>query len=293
MRPMPRLRTRAPFLVAVLLAGCSSATKESAPVEPAGPAALAPFAGELGMGVSYLETRAADLVDAAEALLAAIEGQNLALAQRAYYDARAPYEEIEVLARCFPELHRDIDGRAYEFRAGELDPEFRGFHRIEVFLFARQRTTPALPYAARLLEDVEELQHVLTDRGRFDAATSFDAMIDRCAELATRTISGEEETWSDQSLLVIKHAWTGIHSQYRPFGPQVRERNAQLAERIDRTYRQAMELIAADFPKGQTAGGPFSLVDRTERREIADASMKLRMFLEAAAKTLELEHDAD
>ncbi len=275
--------------VALLLAAsCASSTKEAAPATPAAPVVATPFAGEVGMGISYLQTRAADLVDATEALLQAVESRNLAESQRAYYAARAPYEEIEVVSRAFPELHRAIDARAHDFVDGELSPEFRGFHRIEIFLFARGKTQPALKYAKFLLDDVEELQAVLADRGRFNASQSFQAMVDRCTEISTKTITGEEETWSDQSLLVIKHGWTGVHSQYRHFATKVRAENVQLGERLDRSYRKALELIAAEFPQGQTHASPYTLISRDKRRGIADASVKLRMYLAEAQQALGL-----
>ncbi|MEO0661485.1 MAG: EfeM/EfeO family lipoprotein, partial [Planctomycetota bacterium] len=274
----------------LLLTGCNvvtggrsaaSDTQEAAPVSPGAESfALAPFAGEVGMGVSYLQTRVADLKEAVDALVLAIESENLDAAKRAYYEARAPYEEIQVMAPVFPELDLSIDGRASDFDGGELSDEFRGFHRIESFLFARENTKSAIPYALELVEDVDELQMIFADRGLFDAETTFEALVVRCDELASRTITSEEETWSDQTLLVIKHAWTGIHSQYRHFGRDLREKDVVLAERLDRVYRQAMELIAADFPMGQTEGGPYTLVDRAKRRRIADASIKLRLHIQ-------------
>lgn len=280
-----------PSLVPTLLllaASCASSTKEAAPAGPSAPVVTTPFAGEVGMGISYLQTRAADLVDAAEALLQAVESQNLSESQRAYYGARAPYEEIEVVARAFPEIHEAIDARAHDFVDGEYSTDFRGFHRIEIFLFARGKTQPALKYAKLLLDDVEELQSVLADRGRFTANETFEAMIDRCAEISAKTITGEEETWSDQSLLAIKHGWIGVHSQYRHFAGKVRAKDVQLGERLDRSYRKALETIAVDFPQGENYASPFSLVSRSKRREIADASLKLRRFLIDAQRALEL-----
>lgn len=283
--------TRPSFVPAVLLlaASCASSTKEAAPATHSAPVTATPFAGEVGMGISYLQTRASDLVDAAEDLLQAIESRNLAASQLAYYSARAPYEEIEVIARAFPELHAAIDARAHDYVDGELSPDFRGFHRIEIFLFARGKTQPALKYAKLLLDDVEELQAVLADRGRFTAEQTFQAMIDRCSEISTKTITGEEETWSDQSLLAIRHGWIGVHSQYRHFAGKVRAKNVQLGERLDRSYRKALEIIAVDFPQGENYASPFSLVSRNKRREIADASVKLRMYLVEAQRVLELD----
>ena len=284
--PIAILQASAALLLG-LSAGCASTTQEAAPSPPAS-VLVSPFAGEIGLGVSYLQTRAGDLVDAVEGMILALESRNLDGAKRAYFEARAPYEEIEVIASAFPELHRDIDARVHEFRTGELDPDFKGFHRIEIFLFSREKTNPALAYAKELLESVEELEAVLADRGLFDASMEFDAMIDRCSEIASKTITSEEEMWSDQSLVVVRHGWIGIHSVYRHFGGKVRAVDPKLAERIDRTYRQAIELIRNDFPIGQITGAPFSIIDRRKRRAIADASLKLRAQLVRAQIALDL-----
>ncbi len=286
--PNAFLRCSAALLLGLSVSCASSKTQEAAPSAPATPVIATPFAGEVGMGISYLQTRSADLVDAVEGMILSLENRDLEGAKRAYIEARAPYEEIEIVARAFPQLHQDIDARAYEFPTGELDPEFRGFHRIEIFLFSRERVTPAMPYAKRLLEDVEELEMVLADRRLFNATMEFNAMIDRCSEIASKTITSEEEMWSDQSLTVIRHSWIGIHSLYRHFGGDVRKKDVKLAERIDRAYRQCIELIRSDFPIGQTQGAPFSIIDRRKRREIADASLKLRALLVQAQVALEL-----
>ncbi|MEM9379658.1 MAG: EfeM/EfeO family lipoprotein [Planctomycetota bacterium] len=273
---------------AALASGCLSSTKESAPAGPTMPIDAMPFASEVGQGVSYLRERSDDLLSAVENLIAAIEIGDLASCKNAYFEARAPYEEIEVLARAFPDLHRSIDARAYEFETGELDPDFRGFHRIEIFLFAREKPALALQYAQQLLTDVQALRTALDDRTRYTAPMAFDAMIGRCMEIATKTVSSEEEMWSDQSLIVVRHAWIGIHSQYRFYGGKVRAKDVKLAERLDRSYRKAVELIAAEFPLGQTQGSPFSIIDRVQRRQIADASLKLRRYLIQAQETLDL-----
>ena len=270
-----------------LAAGCHT-TKESAPTGPVTPVAALPYASEVGQGMAYLQDEGASLVAAVEKLVAAIELGDLARCQSAYCEARAPYEEIEIMARAFPELHRSIDARSYDFPTGEFDPEFRGFHRIEVLLFARKKTGPALSYAQQLLADVQELETALADRQRYSAEMTFDAIIDRCMEIATKTVSSEEEMWSDQTLIVIRHAWIGIHSQYRFFGAKIRAKDATLAERLDRAYRKAVELIASDFPIGSTQGSPYSMISRRERREIADASLKLRRYLIQAQETLDL-----
>lgn len=270
-----------------LLAPACSATKESAPPPPQ-PAAPTPFAAALSLGLADLTQRSGDLVTGVEKLLATIEMRDLAAAKTAYVRARAPYEEIEVLRADFPELHLAIDGRPSDFALGSLDPDFGGFHAIELALFGRDDLDAALPLATALYEDVQALRGELRSTLAPDAATVFATMIERTGEVAWKTITSEEETWSDATLTVIRHNWIGVHTVYRHFVGPLRDRDGVLAEQVDRAYRRALEVIASDFPIGEMQGTPYGIVDRTKRRKIVEASLTLRARLLDAARALEL-----
>lgn len=41
----------------------------------------------------------------------------------------------QVLAGAFPQEDADIDARPYAFSGGDNDEDFKGFHKIERFLF--------------------------------------------------------------------------------------------------------------------------------------------------------------
>lgn len=60
-----------------------------------------------------------------------------------------------MLAASFPETDSDIDARPYSFDAGEEDPEFKGFHRIEALLYRDGDLKAALPYAEGLVASVK------------------------------------------------------------------------------------------------------------------------------------------
>jgi len=274
-----------------LAAACQSTTMGSQPVATPAAVVRQPFSSPVTSGVSVAIECCDELILRIEELIVALDTGTLEGAWHAYAAARAPYEEIQVLAAAFPELDRAIDGRSSEFAAGEFDPEFRGFHRIEIFLFARKRMGAAMPYARQLLEDAGELRGVLEERGRFSAPETFAGMQRRCMDVATRMVSSEEEMWSNQSLLVIHHAWIGCYEQYKYFAGAVRTEDALLAERIDRAYRKAIEAVAGEFSTEGVEGSPYTLIDMEERRQIADASLKLRGYLIQAGKALELKDD--
>jgi iron uptake system component EfeO len=279
-------RALAPALA--LLALACSTTKEAAPPPPQ-PAAPTPFATALSLGLADLNQRSEDLVASVEKLLGTIVARDIAAARTAYVRARAPYEEIEVLRNEFPELHLAIDGRPSDFAQGALDPDFGGFHAVELALFGRDDLDAALPHARALYEDVQALRDELRSMTQPDPATVFATMIERTGEVAWKTITSEEETWSNATLTVIRHNWIGVHSIYRHFVGQLRQRDGILAEQIDRAYRRALEVIASDFPIGEVQGTPYNIVDRAKRRKIVDASITLRARLIDAARALELE----
>lgn len=289
-RPVHGLLALGAGAVAALAAACAT-TKEAAP-PPAPTAAPTPYSHAIGLSVAELANRSGDLVASVERLISALEGGDMTGARNAYVAARAPYEEIEVLRADFPELHRAIDGRAGDFAKGELDPAFTGFHAIEVALFARSDAKGALSHAIALEERVNELRDRLRQPSGLDAAACFQGMIERTGEVAWRTITSEEETWSDATLTVIRHNWMGVHAMYRNFSGSLRDKDGLRAEHVDRAYQRALEVIAEDFPVGQETGTPYSIVDRAKRRRIADASLSFRARLVDAAKALDLAVDA-
>jgi len=234
-------------------------------------------------GVAYFRKRCEDQLPLARGLLDAVRSGDLRAAQRAYIDARPPYEEIETTALAFEGADRDIDARPYAFSAGENDPEFRGFHKIEALLFGYQDTAEAVPYAEQLVKSVERLRRELAERDRFDSGVQFDGMIALATEVAAKKISSEEETWSDQSLLIFRHNWIGVFSQFAPFARLLDDRTS---ERVKDAHGAAMALVEPHFAPGEAAGTPYSKIRTRERRAMADASNALRDALLAARESL-------
>jgi len=279
------LRALGPLL-ATLALSCT-ATKEA--VSPPAAARIAPFATAVGLGMADVNSRAHDLVDAVQALATAVQNRDIDGAKRAYVVARAPYEEIEVLRADFRDLHLRIDGRPADFALGEVDPEFRGFHAVELALFGREDLNAATPLVRSLVADTLKLADILNAPTEHDAATIFRTMIERTGEVASKSITSEEETWSDATLTVIRHNWMGVHTMYRHFAGALRAKDGIVAEQLDRSYRRALEVIARDFPVGEVQGTPFGIVDRAKRRRIADASLTFQARLIEAARTLGLD----
>lgn len=248
----------------------------------------AEFERPVAEGVGYFLRRCDDQLPLTTALESALVSGDLGAAQRAYVDARPPYEEIETLAYAFEDTDRDIDARPYAFEQGETAAEFRGFHKIEVLLFGYEDVTPAIPFARTLVQSIRKLRSELSDTARFNARGQFGGMFSLANEVAAKKISSEEETWSDQSLLIFKHNWIGIYSQFKPFARLVEAARPGVAADVDAAYRAAMDLIRPHFGSG-AAGTPYSRIRANERRRMADASLRLRDAIASAGRSIGIE----
>jgi len=246
------------------------------------------LARAVGRGIDYFKRRTEQQAPLCRALLSAIESRDLAAARRAYVASRPPYEEIEVHASAFEQVDRDIDARPYVFDDGELDPEFRGFHKIEALLYAYEDLDAALPYARRLVQSIEDLASRLTDRWRFSASLHFEGMIALATEVAAKKISSEEETWSDQSLVIFRHNWIGVYSQFEPFAAVLGEEH-EVSRRVKEAYERAMATVEPHFAPGRVGATPYSRIRIRERREMADASNRLREALLVARDALRVD----
>lgn len=246
------------------------------------------YASQVNAGLAYFQQRAADQLPLVEALRDAIGGGQLEEATDAYVDSRPPYEEIEVLAASFASTDEAIDARPYAFDDGESSADFRGFHLIEALLYREGDLASALPVAEELVESVLTLQNDLTIRTNFGAGGQFDGMVSLANEIASKKISSEEETWSDQSMLIFKHNWIGIWSQYEPYAPVVVANDPAVATEVESAYEQAMTLAEPAFAAGTVVGTPYSQIPVDTRGQIVAASYRLRNALLAARQTLGL-----
>ena len=226
-------------------------------------------------GVAYFKIRCDDQLPTVKALDAAIASGDLAAAKRAYIESRPPYEEIETTAGSFEDSDTDIDARPYAFEGGETDPNFRGFHKIENLVFAEEDLEAARPYSKRLVKSVIQLRKELDESERFNAEGQFGGMVALTNEVAAKKVSSEEETWSDQSLLIFKHNWIGVHSQFKPFGAMVGNDRASV-QAVEAAHRNALMTLKPYFKPGVVAAAPYSGVSIRERRTMADASNRYR-----------------
>jgi iron uptake system component EfeO len=236
-------------------------------------------------GIAYFRKRNDEQKPLVAALTKALSGSDRAAAEAAYIASRPPYEEIEVLAANFEEIDKAIDSRAYAHELGDSDPGFKGFHKIEALLFGDGDLAAALPVARELETSIAELGKALGERERFSAKDSFKGMIALATEIGAKKISGEEETWSDRSLLIFRSNLAGIESQYRPFATALSAKKAGLAQEVQAKFAAAKATVDAIY--GQEPGGAvYSRIGVRERRGIVKTTAALRDGLVAVSEEL-------
>lgn len=262
----------------------SPASVSSSPASPPD----ARYAAQVDEGLRYFQEQAQRQIPLVEALLKAVQGSDLEKAKQVYVASRTPYEQIEVLAASFADTDTAIDARPYAFEQGEADPEFMGFHRIEALIYRDGDLKAAVPYAEKLLTSAKTLINDLQERQNFNAQKHFEGMITLATEVAAKKISSEEETWSDQSLLIFRDNWDGIYSQFQPFATLLEAKDAAAAKAVTDAYRQAQATVAPFFRSGQVGASPYSQTNMVQRGAIVRASYQLRDSLIKAMDVLEL-----
>jgi iron uptake system component EfeO len=186
--------------------------EESEPAEVPGG-----FEDLVASSVAALHSLAEEMVGSATALLESIEAGDLPAARAAYEISRHEYEQIEVFANSFPDVDSDIDARPYSFDMGEADEGFKGFHKIERALFRDHDLSLASTVATGLVESANQLVTALEDASAFNVLLAFEGMIGLALEIAAKKISGEEETFSNLSVLIFEKNWEGIATVFAPF----------------------------------------------------------------------------
>ncbi len=243
------------------------------------------YNSQVNNGVAYFRQRASEQLPLVQTLVSALRSGDLERAKTAYTNSRPPYEEIEVYAASFEKEDTDIDSRPYAIAGGETSPEYKGFHRIEALIYRDGDLNAAIPYGEELVASVKSLIGKLNDPQNFNAALNFKGMLSLANEVPSKKISSEEETWSDQSLLIFKHNWIGIHSQFTPYKIAL---NKDIATEVETAYQDCLKTVAPFFRSGEVAATPYSQVSVTDRAAIVRASYRYRDALLKAKTALKI-----
>ncbi|MFC4537711.1 iron uptake system protein EfeO [Chromohalobacter sarecensis] len=198
----------------------------------------------------------------------AIEAGDLERAQVLYAPTRVYYERIEPIAELFADLDASIDAREDDYENGVEDPDFTGFHRLEYGLFKEQTTQGFVPYAKRLMTDVNDLESRVRDL-TFPPAQVVGGAAALMEEVAATKVSGEEDRYSHTDLWDFQGNVDGSQKIFELFKPLVAEEDPAFVDRVEKNFAEVEDTLAhyrreADNPEAGFVS--YEKVSQTDRR---------------------------
>jgi iron uptake system component EfeO len=170
-------------------------------------------------------------------------------AKALYGSSRMGWERIEPVAESFAEFDSVIDLRVDDFQ-GEKDPEFTGFHRIEMGLFKYNTTKGYEPFAKKLMADIEALKACVTflEIEPSDMVRGSSELIE---EVAQGKISGEEDRYSRLDFWSFKANIEGSEKIVALLRPLIARVDPALLQQIDSDFEAVNQILAKySLPEG-------------------------------------------
>jgi iron uptake system component EfeO len=183
----------------------------------------------------------------------AVRRGDLAAAQAAYAPARASYERMEPVAELFEDLDSAIDSRV-DAHAGPDDPEWTGFHRIELGLFQQHSTAGPADVADKLDADVTNLIGWVR-AVRIDPVDVVKGAQTLLEEVARNKVTGEEDRYSHTDLSDFGANVEGGQVIWRLVEPAAKAVDPTESDEIDARFASVLGVLA-----------PYRNADGTWRR---------------------------
>jgi iron uptake system component EfeO len=229
---------------------------------------------------AYVVDQTDQLVEGTTMFTRAVIAGNVEEAKELYAPARMPWERIEPIAATLGDLDPNIDARE-----GDVpDDEWRGFHRIEQALWAKNTTEDQGEYAQQLQADVEQLQGEVQTL-ELQPADLVTGSIELLNEVSAGKITGEEERYSRTDLYDIQANVEGSEAAFEALGPTLEERDPELVAEIEERFAGVYETLE---PYREGDGWvPYTEVTEDERRQISQSVDALAEPLSRIGQALE------
>ncbi|GAA4543437.1 peptidase M75 family protein [Amycolatopsis samaneae] len=180
----------------------------------------------------YVANNAAALEEGTTKFVNAVKAGKVDEAKTAYASTRVFYERIEPVAEKFGDLDPAIDAREADVEEGK---QFTGFHRLEKDLWKSGLQPDSGAIADKLLTDVKDL--IGKTKGlqltALDLANGAKELLD---EVATKKISGEEETFSHTDLWDFQANVDGSKAAINALRPILQQNDAALLATLDKEF---------------------------------------------------------
>jgi iron uptake system component EfeO len=246
----------------LLVAGCASQTKETAPnsATPSVSAASAKLSPSQAVSTPSVSgdglKLAADhyrkfvieqtdlFVKSTGDFVAAVKSGDLSKSQQLYAPTRMYYERIEPIAESFGDLDPNIDAREGDVE----DKAWRGFHRIEKALWVDQTTKGQEAYADQLISDAKLLR-AKVETVEIDANTLVTGAVGLLNEVSATKVTGEEERYSHTDLYDFVGNVEGSNKIFELLKAELQKKDADLVKKIEEKFADLNKELAP-FKKG-------------------------------------------
>ncbi|MGZ4758300.1 MAG: iron uptake system protein EfeO [Acidimicrobiales bacterium] len=247
---------------------------------------VADIAAAVTAYTAYVDTQLTDLVTTTQALSTAVAAGDIEQAKAAHGASRLPYERLEPIAELFPDLDGSMDAREDDFPDGVDDPTFTGWHRIEHLLYQKGDVAAAAPFAAGLAADAVELQtqiHAIA----IDPATMTNGAAGLIEEAAATKITGEEDRYSQLSLIDLAANVEGAEKIVELLSPMIGQADPALLQAIDDDFT-SFETGLAAYRSGE-AYLPYDQLTEADRDRLKASLAALSEDLSQVPGTLGIE----
>ncbi|NKQ56664.1 peptidase M75 family protein [Amycolatopsis sp. K13G38] len=192
------------------------------------------YAGFVATQTEALKTQTQKFADS-------VKSGDVAAAKSEYAATRVYYERIEPVAEKFGDLDPAIDAREADLEPGQ---QFTGFHRLEKDLWTTGLQPDSGQIADRLVADVNSLvtKSATLQLNALDLANGAKELLD---EVATKKITGEEETFSHTDLWDFQANVDGSKAAIAALRPVLAERDPQLTSTVDNEFANVQRLLDA------------------------------------------------
>jgi len=226
---------------------------------------------------TYVESKSAALVPAAEEFAAAVKAGDVAKAKKLFPVARGYYEAIEPVAESFGDLDPEIDARVNDVVAGAA---WTGFHRIEKALWVDGTTKGMAPFADKLVTDVKRLDGLVASV-KLQGAQIANGAVDLLGEVANSKITGEEDRYSHTDLYDFEVNVAGVKAAIDALTPAMKKVDPSLQARIEQQFA-AVEKSLEEFRSGTGfISYTTTTVPAAKRREL---TTKVNVLAETLSK---------
>lgn len=183
----------------------------------------------------YVTEQVGQLVGDTTRFVDAVKAGDIDEAAALYAPGRQAWERIEPIAELFSDLDASLDARADDYKGGESDPGFTGWHRLEYAIFSQKSLEGTADIADRLLADTLDLQQRIVALP-LEPKPVVGGPAVLIEEVAATKVSGEENRYSGTDLWDFRANVDGSQKIVELFRPLIAKADPELLAEIDANF---------------------------------------------------------